>query len=108
MAAPGYFVRVSPPSRRPTLRSGPKAIVRLRTKLMTLFGRFDGVAGMVNEQSLSSPARPGQTLGGQDELSRLKLQFLASLNHEIRTPLTGILGMTDLLLETALNEEQRE
>jgi len=63
---------------------------------------------MVNEQSLSSPARPGQTLGGQDELSRLKLQFLASLNHEIRTPLTGILGMTDLLLETALNEEQRE
>jgi CheY-like chemotaxis protein len=38
----------------------------------------------------------------------LKTQFLASLNHEVRTPLTGILGMTDLLLETPLSEEQRE
>lgn len=43
-----------------------------------------------------------------DEVSRLKAQFLASLNHEIRTPLSGIFGMTDLLLETGLNEEQRE
>lgn len=38
----------------------------------------------------------------------LKLQFLASLNHEIRTPLSGILGMSDLLLETQLDEEQHD
>jgi len=43
-----------------------------------------------------------------DELSELKGQFLTSLNHEIRTPLSGILGMTDLLLETSLNDEQKE
>jgi CheY-like chemotaxis protein/anti-sigma regulatory factor (Ser/Thr protein kinase) len=43
-----------------------------------------------------------------DELSELKGQFLASLNHEIRTPLSGILGMSDLLLETPLTEEQKE
>jgi CheY-like chemotaxis protein/anti-sigma regulatory factor (Ser/Thr protein kinase) len=43
-----------------------------------------------------------------DELSELKGQFLASLNHEIRTPLSGILGMSDLLLETPLTEEQQE
>ena len=43
-----------------------------------------------------------------DELSELKGQFLTSLNHEIRTPLSGILGMTDLLLETALSEEQKD
>src|SRR5450755_228316 len=43
-----------------------------------------------------------------DELSELKGQFLASLNHEIRTPLSGILGMSDLLLETPLSEEQKE
>ena len=43
-----------------------------------------------------------------DELTALKTQFLASLNHEVRTPLTGILGMTDLLLETPLSEDQRE
>ncbi len=44
----------------------------------------------------------------EDALAALKSQFLASLNHEVRTPLTGILGMTDLLLETALSEEQKE
>jgi len=43
-----------------------------------------------------------------DELSEVKEQFLASLNHELRTPLSGILGMTDLLLETSLSEEQKE
>src|SRR5712691_9507839 len=42
------------------------------------------------------------------ELDRIKGLFLASLNHEIRTPLSGILGMTDLLLETSLDDEQRE
>lgn len=43
-----------------------------------------------------------------DLLTDIKGQFLASLNHEIRTPLSGILGMTDLLLETQLDEEQGE
>lgn len=43
-----------------------------------------------------------------DSLSIIKRQFLASLNHEIRTPLSGILGMTDLLLETPLSAEQKE
>lgn len=44
----------------------------------------------------------------EQELDQLKGLFLASLNHEIRTPLSGILGMADLLLETPLDEEQRE
>jgi CheY-like chemotaxis protein len=44
----------------------------------------------------------------KDEVQKLKVEFLTSLNHEIRTPLTGILGMTDLLAETALTPEQRE
>src|SRR5476649_2936195 len=43
-----------------------------------------------------------------DDLREVQGQFLASLNHEIRTPLSGILGMTDLLLETSLTEDQRE
>jgi signal transduction histidine kinase len=43
-----------------------------------------------------------------EEFRRLKSEFLAGVNHEIRTPLTGIVGMADLLLETQLDAHQKD
>jgi CheY-like chemotaxis protein len=58
--------------------------------------------------NLEAIAMQAESTNPVEEIGSLKTQFLASLNHEIRTPLTGILGMAELLMETPLNEEQKQ
>ena len=42
-----------------------------------------------------------------EQASAAKTEFLATMGHEIRTPMTGVLGMTELLLRTPLDATQR-
>ncbi|QBH05807.1 ATP-binding protein [Xanthomonas oryzae] len=42
-----------------------------------------------------------------EQASLAKTRFLATLGHEVRTPMTGVLGMSELLLKTSLDITQR-
>jgi two-component system chemotaxis sensor kinase CheA len=60
-------------------------------------------------QALNKAQKLLEERSGEDKrANQYKSEFLANMSHEIRTPINGVVGMTGLLIDTGLNEEQKE
>lgn len=61
------------------------------------------ITAMKRQQAIIDEAR-----AAAERANQAKTTFLAMMSHEVRTPMHGIIGMTELLLEAGLDETQRQ
>jgi signal transduction histidine kinase/ActR/RegA family two-component response regulator len=65
------------------------------------------VARLVTEREDGREALE-RALVAAEAANRVKSEFLANMSHEIRTPMNGVLGTIDLMLDTPLDDRQRQ
>jgi two-component system sensor histidine kinase/response regulator len=85
-------------------------LLSTKVPLFDMAGQVTGIAGIGRDITKRREAEVEMQTAREaaEAASRAKSEFLANMSHEIRTPLNGVLGMTELALETELTPEQRE
>lgn len=65
---------------------------------------YNAVVRNITERKMAEELRKARDVARQSAM--MKEQFIASISHEMRTPMNAILGMSNLMIQTILNEEQ--
>ncbi len=88
----------------------PMYLELIKTPMLNAEGQCIGLVGIARDITPRKQVEVAlmQAKDSAEAAERAKAEFLANMSHEIRTPMNAVIGMSDLLLETELTEEQRE
>jgi PAS domain S-box-containing protein len=88
----------------------PRTLLVTSRAISNASGRPSGWVGTVADVTAEALAEVAISVARDEanEASQLKSDFIANISHELRTPMNGVIGMTDLLLESDLDARQHE
>lgn len=85
-------------------------LICVANPIYDLNGNFEGYIGVcldyTNRKLLEDELRKAKEIS--DAANQAKSMFISNMSHELRTPLNGIMGLTDLLLESRLEKDQSD
>ena len=96
--------------RQLTRKDGSQFWTRMQAQAVDPDDLSKGIAGMIIDVSAQHEAMEQMAQARQlaEDAARTKADFLANMSHEIRTPMNAIIGMTHLVLQTELNDRQKD